>query len=79
MTGSGYTIGIYRDHELGWRDVEAQFATLKDAKNLANAIAAETEDGPVLVRVQHTATKTTLYVAAAGRIGDLFPRSEPTC
>lgn len=78
MGTPGYIIGIYRDQTAGWRDVEAQFAKLKDAIKLADAIAAEMEDGPVLVRVQHAATKITVYVAAAGRLGDLFPRSNPT-
>ena len=78
MTTPGYIIWIYRDRRTGWQDVEVRFTKLKDAKHLADAIAADTKDGPVLVKVEHPATNEIIYGAAGGKLGDVFPGRTPT-
>lgn len=78
MGTPGYIISIYRDYNAGWQEVGVQPFTLKVAKTIADAIATETKDGPVVVTVRHSSHKDTLYVAAGGRLDDLFPRSTPT-
>lgn len=79
MRSTGYMIGVYRDRRRGWQDVEAQFATLKAAKILADAIVADEEDRAIVAKVMHRATKQTLYVVAAGPFDSICPRSNPTC
>lgn len=73
-----FIIATYRDDKAGWQDEPVRPATFKAATDLADAIASDTEAGPIVVTVRHASTKITLYVAAGGRLEDIFPRSNPT-
>lgn len=69
----GYLILTCRDQRTGWRNADSRPATLPAAEDLADAIAADTSEGPVMVKVVHPVTGNTVYISGAARLDDVLP------